>query len=53
LQFKGCLASKEIIGIFTTKDKAEKVAKMTSLKSGSVKNLKIKFIGANLLPALR
>jgi hypothetical protein len=37
LQFKGGLASKEIIGIFTIKNEVEKVAKMALLKSGSIK----------------
>lgn len=37
LQFKGGLASKEIIGTFTTKNEAEKVAKMALLRSGSIK----------------
>ncbi len=37
LQFKGGLASKEIIGIFTTRNEAEKVAKMALLKAGAIK----------------
>lgn len=36
LQFKGGLSSKEIIGIFTTKNEAEKVAKMALLKAGAI-----------------
>ena len=36
LQFKGWLSSKEIIGIFTTKNEAEKVAKMALLKVGAI-----------------
>ncbi|OFX31050.1 MAG: hypothetical protein A2X08_18290 [Bacteroidetes bacterium GWA2_32_17] len=35
-QFKGGLSSKEIIGIFTTKNEAEKVAKMALLKAGAI-----------------
>jgi len=30
------LSNKEIIGIFTTKKEAEKVAKMTLLKAGAI-----------------
>ncbi|NUM51242.1 MAG: hypothetical protein HUU48_09010 [Flavobacteriales bacterium] len=37
LQFKGDLASKGIIGIFTTGNEAEKVAKMALLKAGAIK----------------
>ncbi|MBS1652974.1 MAG: hypothetical protein JSU07_13295 [Bacteroidetes bacterium] len=36
LQFKGGLLGKEIIGIFTTKNEAEKVAKMALLKAGAI-----------------
>ncbi len=36
LQFKGGLSGKEIIGIFTTKNEAEKVAKMALLKAGAI-----------------
>ncbi|HOY39644.1 MAG TPA: hypothetical protein PLK75_10125 [Bacteroidales bacterium] len=36
LQFKGGFSGKEIIGIFTTKNEAEKVAKMTLLKAGAI-----------------
>jgi len=36
LQFKGGLTGKEIIGIFTTKNEAEKVAKMALLKAGAI-----------------
>ncbi|MBN3036387.1 MAG: hypothetical protein JW861_12445 [Bacteroidales bacterium] len=36
LQFNGGLTSKEIIGIFTTKNEAEKVAKMALLKAGAI-----------------
>ena len=36
LQFKGGLSNKEIIGIFTTQNEAEKVAKMTLLKVGAI-----------------
>jgi hypothetical protein len=36
LQFKGGLSGKEIIGIFTTRNEAEKVAKMALLKAGAI-----------------
>jgi hypothetical protein len=36
LQFKGGVSGKEIIGIFTTKNEAEKVAKMALLNAGAV-----------------
>jgi hypothetical protein len=36
LQFKGGLSGSEIIGIFTTKNEAEKVAKMSLLKAGAI-----------------
>ncbi len=36
LQFKGGLPGSEIIGTFTTKTEAEKVAKMTLLKAGAI-----------------
>lgn len=36
LQFKGGLSGKEIIGIFTTKNEAEKIAKMALLKAGAI-----------------
>jgi hypothetical protein len=36
LQFKGGLNGSEIMGIFTTKSEAEKVAKMALLKSGAI-----------------
>jgi len=36
LQFKGGLSGKKIIGIFTTKNEAEKVAKMALLKAGAI-----------------
>lgn len=36
LQFKGGLSGEEIIGIFTTKNEAEKVAKMALLKAGAI-----------------
>jgi hypothetical protein len=36
LQFKGGLSNKEIIGIFTTKKEAEKVAKMALLKASAI-----------------
>lgn len=36
LQFKGGLSGKEIISIFTTKNEAEKVAKMALLKAGAI-----------------
>jgi hypothetical protein len=36
LQFKWGLSGKEIIGIFTTKNEAEKVAKMALLKAGAI-----------------
>ena len=36
LQFKGGLSNKEIIGIFTTRNEAEKVAKMALLKVGAI-----------------
>lgn len=36
LQFKGGLSASEIIGIFTTKIEAEKVAKMALLKAGAI-----------------
>jgi len=36
LQFKGGVSGKEIIGIFTTKNEAEKVAKMALLKAGAI-----------------
>jgi hypothetical protein len=35
LQFKGGLTGKEIVGTFTTKDQATKVAKMALLKAGA------------------
>lgn len=35
-QFKGGLSGKVIIGIFTTKNEAEKVAKMALLKAGAI-----------------
>lgn len=37
LQFKGGLSGSEIIGTFTTKNEAEKVAKMALLKAGAIK----------------
>ena len=36
LQFKGGLSGGEIIGTFTTKGEAEKVAKMALLKAGAI-----------------
>lgn len=36
LQFKGGLSGSEIIGTFTTKNEAEKVAKMALLKAGAI-----------------
>jgi len=36
LQFKGGLTGGEIIGTFTTKSEAEKVAKMALLKAGAI-----------------
>lgn len=36
LQFKGGLASKDIIGIFTTRNEAEKVDQMALLKAGAI-----------------
>jgi hypothetical protein len=36
LQFKGGLTGGEIIGKFTTKSEAEKVAKMALLKAGAI-----------------
>lgn len=36
LQFKGGLTGNEIIGIFTTKNEAEKVAKIALLKVGVI-----------------
>lgn len=36
LQFKGGLSVSEIIGTFTTKNEAEKVAKMALLKAGAI-----------------
>ncbi len=41
LQFKGGLSGKEIIGIFTTKNEAEKVAKMALLKAGAITKFQI------------
>ena len=38
LQFKGGLSGSEIIGTFTTKNEAEKVAKMALLKVGAITN---------------
>jgi len=35
-QYKGDLSGKIIIGIFTTKNEAEKVAKMALLKAGAI-----------------
>jgi len=39
LQFKGGLYGSEIIGTFTTKNEAEKVAKMALLKAGAITKL--------------
>lgn len=39
LQFKGGLSVSEIIGIFTTKIEAEKIAKMALLKAGAITKL--------------
>jgi len=36
LQYKGGLSGSEIIGTFTTKTEAEKVAKMALLKAGAI-----------------
>ncbi len=36
LQFKGGFSESEITGTFTTKNEAEKVAKMTLLKAGAI-----------------
>ena len=36
LQFKGGFSGSEIIGTFTTKTEAEKVAKMALLKAGAI-----------------
>jgi hypothetical protein len=36
LVFKGGLSGSEIIGTFTTKNEAEKVAKMALLKAGAI-----------------
>lgn len=36
LQFKGGLSGSEIIGTFTTKSEAEKIAKMALLKVGAI-----------------
>lgn len=36
LQFKGGLSGKEIFGIFTIKNEAEKVAKMDLLKTAAI-----------------
>jgi len=41
LQLKGGLASKEVIGIFTTRNEAVKVANMALLISVSIKFLKL------------
>lgn len=38
LQFKGGLSGKEIIGIFTTRNEADKVAKMALFKAGAINN---------------
>ncbi len=35
-QFKGSMSGTEIIGIFMTKNEAEKVAKMALLKAGAI-----------------
>jgi hypothetical protein len=39
LQFKGGLSGSEIIGIFTTRIEAEKIAKMALLKAGAITKL--------------
>ncbi len=39
LQYKGGLSGSEIIGTFTTKNEAEKVAKMALLKAGAITRL--------------
>ena len=36
IQFKGGLTGNEIIGIFTTKNEAQKVAKLALLKAGAI-----------------
>jgi hypothetical protein len=36
LQFKGGLLGKDIVGIFTTKNEADKVAKMALLKADAI-----------------
>jgi len=39
LQFKGGLSGSEMIGIFTTKIEAEKIAKMALLTAGAITKL--------------
>ncbi len=46
LQFKGGLSDKEIIGIFTTKNEAEKVTKMALLKAGAITKFLIRLGGS-------